>query len=134
MFVHNCVQVVWIRDSDSVTLHGYGGNACAFSNKTTGADHVRRDGRKAVYMPSLFRVQRSTNVRLANLIDAGRITSPTLPSTFVAAGNGTDPREWNMILWQDGDAFCDPVMDPTQCSTTDVLDRPVVWTWNGAPL
>ena len=72
-------------------------------------------------------------MRLANLIDAGRVTSPTIPSTFVAAGNGTDPREWNMVLRQDGDEFCDPAEHPTECSATSVLDRPVVWEWSGAP-
>ena len=40
------------------------------------------------YMPSLFRVQRSTHVRLSNLIDAGRVTSPDQPSAFVAARRG----------------------------------------------
>ena len=107
--------VIWIRDSDGVTLHGkssrycwrlgcillrvpaiplragYNGNASPFPNKTD-ADGRRRDGRVAQYMPSMFRVQRSKNVRLANLMDAGRVTDPENPSTFVAAGNGTDPR------------------------------------------
>jgi hypothetical protein len=80
-------------------------------------------------MPSLFRVQRSTQIRLANLIDAGRVTSPAHPSVFVAAGNGTDPRLWNMVLYQDGDALCDPGATPTECSATATLDRPVVWEW-----
>ena len=36
------------------------------------------------------------------LLDAGRVTDPEHPSVFVAAGNGTDPRSWNMVLRQDG--------------------------------
>ena len=123
----NNYVVLWVRDSDGVALHGYGGNASPFLNKTRGAAHLRRDGRAASFMPSLFRVQRSTHVRLANLIDAGRITSPTQPSEFVAAGNGTDPTGWNMVLHQDGDALCDADQTPNLCATTRVLDRPVLW-------
>ena len=89
------------------------------------------------YMPSLFRVQRSTRVRLANIIDAGRVSTPQHPSLFVAAGNGTDPRTWNAILQQDGPGFCGAPPDHdagkggsgVQCTTTRVLDRPVVWEW-----
>lgn len=125
----NNYAVLWIHDSDGVTLHGYGGNASPFVNKTRGRTHLRRDGREARFMPSLFRVQRSTRVRLANLNDDGRVTSATLPSAFVAAGNGTDPRQWNMVLRQDGDAYCDPGRSPDACSATRVLDRPVVWEW-----
>ena len=78
-------------ESASNTVAGYNGNASPFPNKTD-TDGRRRDGRVAQYMPSMFRVQRSKNVRLANLMDAGRVTDPENPSTFVAAGNGTDPR------------------------------------------
>ena len=127
----NNYAVLWVRDSEDVTLHGYGGNASPFKN-ATGAEGVRRDGRVAEYMPSLFRVQRSRNVRLANLVDGGRVTSPTLPSSFVAAGNGTDPREWNMVLRQDGEGFiCEASIEPARCEATRVLDRPVLWEWTG---
>ena len=71
----NNYVVIWVRDSDLVTLHGYGGNASPFANKTD-ASGRRQDGRVAAYMPSQFRVQRSTRVRLANLMDAGRVTDP----------------------------------------------------------
>ena len=127
----NNYPVVWVHDSDLVAVHGYGGNASPFLNKTKGAHHLRRDNRRAAYMPSLFRVQRSTRVRMANLIDAGRVTDPNMPSSFVAAGNGTDPRSWNMLLWQDGDEYCDPQVDGSRgrCGATRVLDRPVVWEW-----
>lgn len=179
----NNYAVLWVRDSADVTLHGYGGNAAAFANRSRGgsgaaagdavgvrtvetgpavsaaagrwrgdalgasppddAPYVRRDGRVAEYLPSLFRVQRSVRVRLANLVDAGRITSATLPSSFVAAGNGTDPREWNMVLRQDSDGgrhgggrdaaeLCTPRAEPGWCDATRVLDRPVLWEWGGA--
>eukprot|EP01052_Picozoa_sp_SAG31_P023330 SAG31_NODE_1917_length_6923_cov_8.914897_3_plen_111_part_00 len=84
-------MVVWIRDSEGVTLHGYNGNAYAFRNKT-GPNGRRRDGRIALYMPSLFRIQRSKNIRLANLMDPGRVTAPGESFPLVAGGNGTDPR------------------------------------------
>jgi hypothetical protein len=41
-------------------------------------------------------------VAVVLLPDAGRVTDPEHPSVFVAAGNGTDPRNWNMVLRQDG--------------------------------
>ena len=67
------------------------------------------------------------NIRLANIIDAGRVTNPvSKPSLFVAAGNGTDPREWNAILHQDGDEYCNPIATPQSCTATPVLDRPVI--------
>ena len=167
----NNYAVLWVRDSSDVTLHGYGGNAAAFANRSgvggaeaaaaagvgveeaaaaghrpqaRGDSYVRRDGRVAAYMPSLFRVQRSVRVRLANLVDAGRVTSATAPSAFVAAGNGTDPRVWNMVLRQDSDgggggggggaaALCTPrVEQGGWCDATRVLDRPVLWAWSGA--
>ena len=98
-------------------------------------------------------MQRSVRVRLANLMDAGRITSATTPSAFVAAGNGTDPRLWNMVLRQDSDggaggqiggggsqggggggatALCTPRAEPGWCDATRMLDRPVLWAWSGA--
>ena len=130
----NNYAVLWVRDSADVSLHGYGGNAAAFANRSDLPGGRRRDGRVPTYMPSLFRVQRSTNVRLANLVDAGRVTSATQPSAFVAAGNGTDPREWNMLLRQDGDGYiCDDSLERTKrCEATRVLDRPVYWEWSGA--
>lgn len=128
----NNFVVVWVRDSDLVTLHGYGGNASPFSNHTR--YHAGFPGGPegyAQYLPSLFRIQRSTRVRLANIIDAGRFTTPAHPSTFVAAGNGTDPRSWNAILRQDGEGVCDPNVTPRDCQATQVLDRPVLWQWTG---
>ena len=84
-------------------------------------------------MPSLFRVQRSTRVRLTNLVDSGRINDAKTPSVLVAAGEGIDPRDWNMVLRQDGDhqPLCTPADEPSKCSATKVLDRPVLWEWTG---
>ena len=129
----NNYLVVWIRDSEGVTLHGHNGNAYAFPNKT-GPDGRRRDGRIAQYMPSLFRVQRSKNVRLANLMDPGRVTAPGESFPLKAGGNGTDPRLWNSVLWQDGDELCDPLKTPDACHATRVLDRPVLWQLNANEL
>ena len=127
----NNFAVLWIRDSDSVTVHGYGGNASPFSNSTKYHAGFFPGGptNYAQYMPSLFRVQRSTNIRLANLCGSERVTSDAKPSNFVAAGNGTDPRTWNMILQQDEDSDCDPNETPNLCHATQVLDRPVLWEW-----
>ena len=64
-------------------------------------------------------------MRLANLVGAERTDAKL--SQFIAAGNGTDPRKWNMILHQDSDELCNPAKDPVKCTATLVLDRPVVW-------
>ena len=49
-------------------------------------------------------------MRLANLMDAGRVTDPENPSLFVAAGNGTDPRAiqayFAALPGPDGGFFC----------------------------
>eukprot|EP00927_Polykrikos_kofoidii_P054845 TRINITY_DN491_c0_g1_i1.p1 TRINITY_DN491_c0_g1~~TRINITY_DN491_c0_g1_i1.p1 ORF type:complete len:873 (-),score=139.97 TRINITY_DN491_c0_g1_i1:160-2724(-) len=117
---------LWIRDSDLVTVHGYGGNAAPFPNAT------RYGPGRAQYMPSLFRVQRSSRVTLANIQNEERITTPSNPSTLIASGNGYDPRVYNMILHQDSDGLCDPVVSPQECDATRVLDRPVLWQLSGA--
>ena len=126
----NNFVVIWIRDSDSVVVHGYSGNASPFSNKTRyHAGFIGGPNDYRQFMPSLFRVQRSTNVRLANLV--GQEGGYTKPSNFIAAGNFTDPRNWNMVLRQDGEGVCDADKTPSLCETTRVLDRPVLWVWSG---
>jgi len=81
----NNFAVLWIRDSDLVSVHGYGGNASPFGNATryhagwneqdlpsvpwlppAAADY-------ATFMPSLFRVQRSTRIRFANIMNSERV-------------------------------------------------------------
>jgi hypothetical protein len=125
----NNFVVMWIRDSDSVTIHGYSGNASPFANDTKyHAGFIGGPSDYRQYMPSLFRVQRSTNVRFANLVGAGGRIGP---SNFVAAGNFTDPQTWNMVLRQDGEGICDADKTPKLCATSRVLDRPVLWEWSG---
>jgi len=118
--------VLWIRDSDLVTVHGYGGNAGAFPNTTR-----YKDGH-AQFMPSMFRIQRSTRVTLANLMNSER---PYMePSALVASGDAVDPRTYNMVLRQDRDGMCIPDVNGTdECEVTRVLERPVLWRWSGEP-
>lgn len=124
--------MLWIRDSDLVTVHGYGGNANPFPNTTKYNEADIRgpvEGYSyASFMPSSFRVQRSTRVTLANIVNAQRIDPDT---GFISAGNGYDPSLYNMILQQDVDGFCDPIITPHQCIASPVLDRPVLWRWQG---
>jgi len=131
----NNYAVVWIRDSDLVTIHGHGGNACPFPNTTrySEATDIRRlknvSLKYAQFMPSSFRIQRSTRVTLANIVNTERIEEP---SGFISAGNGYDPRLYNMILQQDTDSVCDPAETPKLCTASPVLDRPVLWRWDGS--
>merc|ERR1712087_523952 len=122
----------WIRDSDLVTVHGYGGNANPFPNSSRYNDmDIRgpiRGYKYADFMPSSFRVQRSTRITLANIVNKARVD---LHTGFISAGNGYDPRLYNMILQQDIEGFCDPNAAPDQCTASPVLDRPVLWRWEG---
>lgn len=127
----NNYAVLWIRDSDLVTVHGYGGNACPFPNTTKYNEADIRGPVKgyAEFMPSSFRVQRSTRVTLANIVNQQRIVAET---GFVSAGNGYDPHLYNMILQQDIEGFCDPNTTPDKCTASPVMDRPVLWRWDGS--
>jgi len=132
----NNYAVLWIHDSDLVSVLGFGGNACPFPNSShyNGFD-VRgpsfAHGYKS-YMPSSFRVQRSSRITLANIVNLERITNGT--TKFMSAGIGWDPRTYNMILYQDIEGVCDPLKTPHMCSASPVLDRPVLWRWTGARL
>ena len=129
----NNYVVVWIRDSDLVTIHGFGGNFCPFPNTSSYNDFdVRTPLLPAGYqpsysefLPSSFRVQRSTRVTLANIVNVERVTGGT--TSFVSAGIGYPPQAYNMILHQDTDTYCDPQSTPHKCSASQVLDRPVLW-------
>ena len=140
---------VWIRDSRHVRVHSFGGDFSPFANSTRYPGtplFTHPAAGYADYMPSTFRVQRSSDVRLANLVDTGRVTregcfggaasaacASVKPTNLVAAGYGVDPRLWNMVLHQDGDARCDPAAaaaagSQALCDATSVLDRPVIWS------
>lgn len=217
----NNYAVLWIRDSDLISVHGFGGNACPFPNASRyggetdlrgdvarwadlgagccvtdvaplfsgkveggasgcqakcaasgeacghvssgwqggtsswctiwpstaacaldaggaghcgsrGDDGVRTysfTGGYAPFMPSSFRVQRSSRVTLANIVNTERIINET---NFLSAGLGYDPQLYNMILYQDVEGVCDPVTSPETCSASPVLDRPVLWRWTGS--
>jgi len=133
----NNYAVVWIRDSDLISVHGFGGNYCPFSNSSSYNDQDVRapflpssyKPNYAPFMPSSFRVQRSTRITLANIVNQERITGGT--TSFISAGIGSDPQEYNMIIQQDMDAYCNPIETPHKCSASPVLDRPVLWRITG---
>ena len=130
--------VHWIRDSDGISVHGHGGNGAAFANDTDFSDPTiwGHPAGGPAYMPSLYRITNSTNVLLANLVDAGRGSGP---SYLMSAGFGVDPSRWNMVLRDDSaePGSCDPDRHANlsrstrgdACSTTPVFDRPVLWRW-----
>jgi hypothetical protein len=129
----NNYAVVWIRDSDLVSIHGYGGNACPFPNSTLYGDESDIRGLEdhlnyAQFTPSSFRIQRSTRITLANIVNQERTENP---SGFISAGNGYSPQTYNMILYQDGEGICDPLKTPDLCMASPVLDRPVLWRKTG---
>ena len=86
-------------------------------------------------VPSLFRVQRSARVALANLMNVERVVDMQ-NVTLAAAGVGYDPREWSMVLRQDEDglvrgAECAGGAASSVCAATPALERPVLWQWAG---
>jgi hypothetical protein len=99
--------VLWIHDSTSVAVYGYGGDATAFP-----LDCTYPAGYSQV-TPTLFRVDDSTDVRLANLHDRGFITS----SVDSLAGYGYPPDGWAMVV--ENTAGLE--------SHTSPLDRPVLY-------
>ncbi|HUU92402.1 MAG TPA: glycosyl hydrolase family 28-related protein, partial [Phycisphaerae bacterium] len=70
--------ILWIRDSDHVRVFGYGGNAAAFPGK------------------SLFLVERTPNLLLANVVDHPRLSGSGSPNE--SSGVGVDPGKWHMIV------------------------------------
>ena len=99
--------VLWIRDSDDVNVYGYGGNGAAFEYSTSYPAGFEP------YTPSLFRVERTPNFRLVQLVDSPRVTGG-----HPVFGIGVDPYLWYMLL----------EVDPAGNTVfTDVLDRPVLY-------
>ena len=107
-------------------LTGFGGSAEAFYSNHTWAPDV--PGYLPGYsncVPSLFRVEQSSDVTLTNLWGDSR-TSGGQVTDF--NGVGTDPRYWSMVMWTDEDTgpggeHC--AMAREQLS--DALDKPVMF-------
>ncbi len=97
--------VLWIRDSNHISMFGYGGNAPAFSNSTSYPSGFEQ------FTPSLFRVERTPNYRLVQLMDTPRVTGG-----HPVFGIGVDPLQWHMMLENYA----------SQTTLSDVLDRPVL--------
>ena len=70
--------ILWIRDADHVRVFGYGGNAAGLPGR------------------SLFVVERTPNVLLANLVDSPRLEGQGGPNE--SPGIGVDPHQWHMVI------------------------------------
>ncbi len=81
--------VLWIRDAKAVDLYGYGGNAAAFETTLAYPPGYAR------FPPSLFRIQASTDIRLAGLLDGMRETGG---ADDKIGGRGIAPELWNFLL------------------------------------
>jgi hypothetical protein len=98
---------LWVRDSDQVSVFGYGGNASALPADRTYPETF------AQYTPSLFRVERTPNVRLVQLVDEPRVSGE-----HPVFGTGYDPSTWHMLY--------EGTTDGTQITTLP-RDRPVLY-------
>eukprot|EP00935_MAST-01C_sp_MAST-1C-sp1_P001133 g1133.t1 len=114
----------WIRNSSDILLTGFGGTATAFPlNHTWQPSSPAYQPGYTEFTPSLFRVEHSNDITLANLWGDGRVSGGA-DTEF--CGSGTDPREWSLVLWTDLDT------DRGNRSkgignTTRPLDRPVMF-------
>lgn len=98
---------LWIRDSDYINLFGYGGNGAAFESTYTYPAGFEQ------FTPSLFRVERTPNYRLVQLVDEPRVTGD-----HYVFGRGILADLWHMTL----------EVDPTNNTIlSNVLDRPVLY-------
>jgi len=91
--------ILWVRDSDHVRVFGYGGNAAAFPGK------------------SLFLVERTPNILLANVVDHPRLSGKGSPNE--SPGIGVDPDQWHMII--------DHPPGGADTIKTRPMDRPVLY-------
>eukprot|EP00035_Acanthoeca_spectabilis_P001559 m.81023 g.81023 ORF g.81023 m.81023 type:complete len:1212 (-) comp10967_c0_seq1:393-4028(-) len=99
---------LWVRDCDGILVSGAGGVGCV------GNDTVWPAGFAPIF-PTLYRIQRSTGVLLANLMDQVHLLQETHPNMFNE--HICDMRSVNTILWSGVDGKVDNVTRP--------FDRPV---------
>mmetsp|Transcript_16975 Transcript_16975/g.18899 ORF Transcript_16975/g.18899 Transcript_16975/m.18899 type:complete len:535 (+) Transcript_16975:138-1742(+) len=111
--------VLWIKDSNFVSVYGYGGNAAALPNNTHYPPGY------SMIAPTLFRVENTPNYLLANLWDYGRIDGG---NWFTFPGIGVNPKLWNIAVdINNGDEIVPACPSPHKGELfTCVLDRPVV--------
>ena len=103
---------LWIRDCDNIKSFGSGGCGCV-DNKTVWPPSFEQDA------PSFYRIQRSTNILLANVMDQG--SQRTKPEGNPFNEVGCNPNAENKIL---AEAKGEQIL-------TDVFDRPVAFIVNG---
>jgi len=92
------VPPLWIRDSANILMSGHGGNLLPPAVSGVYPEHI------AAYTPSLYRIERSTNVTLANL--------------WRYARGEPEEYEWSAVLWIDGNGTN---------HTATPCDRPVIY-------
>jgi hypothetical protein len=99
---------VIVDNSSRVLLSAYGGNAAAFPFNTSYPSGYPQ------VTPTLFRVNRTSSFRLAQLVDYGRTEGGG------SAGSGEDPSTWDMALV--GGSGASSVL-------TAPLERPALMIW-----
>jgi hypothetical protein len=92
-----------------VNMFAYGGNAPAFEYY-----HTYPSG-YAQFTPSLFRIERTPNIRIVQMADQPRITGG-----HDTIGRGVDPDLWHMLLERTGTGSASDIL-------TQILDRPVLY-------
>eukprot|EP00039_Didymoeca_costata_P026333 m.15726 g.15726 ORF g.15726 m.15726 type:complete len:804 (+) comp5475_c0_seq1:175-2586(+) len=115
--------ILWVRRSSDILYTGFGGFGAAFplNHTWTPGEPAYQPG-YSTCTPSLFRVENSSDVTLANLWGDFRVDNKSFAG---CCGRGVDPRWWSMTLWTSLDTD-----RGTHCkgigNTSLPLDRPVV--------
>ena len=104
--------MLWLNNASDVQLYGYGGNACPRARYPAGF---------AQFLPSLFRIQESTNISLVNLISYEMPTTLKQASVPAALEDDTatclPPDQWLSVV----------EMSHGLNTSTRYLDRPVLY-------
>jgi fibronectin type 3 domain-containing protein len=105
-------NVLWIRGDDGTTrssninVYGYGGNASAYPLNASYPTGFMQ------YMPSLFRVENTSALRLVNLMDSENCCTTTVGDI----SSPVDPTKWTILLTLQNNGV--PATPPTACDTT----------------
>jgi hypothetical protein len=86
--------VLWVRNSDQISLYGHGGNGTALPNGTQyyPAGFAQYLPGFVQATPSIYRVENTPNFRFVNSVDQGNMTSSAQPS--VAPGGAYPSQVW----------------------------------------
>jgi hypothetical protein len=113
---------LWIRDVSDVSVYGTGGCGCNAN------DTVYPQGYAVNPVPSMYRIQRSTNILFANVMDQGHNTGAGHPNMFNEVS--CDTAIENTLVYDPGNVSASALGGAGRVRVTRPFDRPVYY-WIG---